>query len=601
MAIALVGNPNSGKTTLFNALTGGRGHIGNWPGITVDKREGPIAVDGVKHSLVDLPGIYSLDPDTAEQVLARDALIAEDISLIINVIDAGNLERSLILTLQLIKLGKPVILALNMIDELEARGASVDTARLGILLGVPAVGVSAAKRMNLEGLVNLLGPALKSGPAHSARPACAGCKHCGLGLGDDDIAGIAKQVYMSSGKQTMDRTERIDRIVLNKWLALPIFILVMLAVFYVTFEAAGWLSGVIADFLDGVVSPGLLTLLSNAGAPEPLVRLAGEGIVSGVGSVLSFLPQIAALFFLTSLLEDSGYMARAAFIADRALARVGLGGSAVMPLIMGFGCSVPAVMACRALPSVKERRLGIMLVPFFSCSARLPVYALMAGAFFARNQGIVILSIYLIGVAVAVVAGAVLNRTVFRGQDSAFVMEIPPYRLPSFKNLLLHAWERVKGFLVKAGTVLLGASVVIWALQYFTPAFTPAAEPSSSLLSAIGRVLSPLFAPIGLNDWRAAVSFLTGIFAKEAIVSTMAVLTGGAEGVAESLRALFTPLQAYVFMVFSLLYIPCASTIAAIFKEMGSWKHAVLAIGLGLASAYVLSLAIYQAGVLLGG
>ncbi len=601
MAIALVGNPNSGKTTLFNALTGGRGHIGNWPGVTVDKKEGPMVIEGQKHILTDLPGIYSLDPDTAEQVLARDYLVREDIELIINIIDAGTLERSLKLTLDLVKTGKPTILVLNMIDELEAKGNAVDTARLSILLGVPVVAISAAHGKNLDELKAQVALALKYGAARGKScSGCGGCKHCGVGMTSADIANVTAQVLIQNPKKTHDLTERIDRFALNKWLSVPIFAAVMLAVFWLTFEAAGLLSGLISDFLDGMLAPGVAALLTVWHAPEALTRLLSEGVISGVGSVISFLPQIAALFFLTSLLEDSGYMARAAFIADRALSKVGLGGGAIMPLIMGFGCSVPAVLACRALPSEKERRLAMMLVPFFSCSARLPVYALLAGAFFPHNQGLVILSVYLIGIAVAMIAGAILNKTAFKGGDSAFVMEIPPYRLPSARNLFLHAWERVKGFLQKAGTVLLAASVIIWALQYFTPTFTPAADPSESLLAAMGHWISPIFAPIGLNDWRASVSFLTGIFAKEAIVTTLGVLTA-APDTAEALKGLFTPLQGYVMMVFSLLYIPCASTIVTIKKEMNSWKYTLLTIGLGLAVAYIICFAIYQVGVLMGG
>ena len=600
MAIALVGNPNSGKTTLFNALTGGKGHIGNWPGVTVEKKEGWLTLGGEKHMLTDLPGIYSLDPDTAEQIVASEYLKREDVGLIINIIDSGNLERSLILTLQLLKLGKPLVLALNMMDELEARGASVDAVRLSGLLGAPVASISATKKRNLEQLQEKMLTAMKSGPMHEASPSCAHCKHCGIGLNESDIGGIVKQVVIESEQKTRTLTDRIDRWALNKWLSIPIFLIVLLGVFWLTFEAAGLLSGVISDFLEGVLSPAVAALLAGWHTPDALIRLISEGIISGVGSVIAFLPQIATLFFLTSLLEDSGYMSRAAFIADRALSRIGLGGGAIMPLIMGFGCSVPAVMACRTLPSEKERRLAMLLVPFFSCSARMPVYALLAGAFFARNQGLVILSVYLIGVVVAVIAGAILNKTLYRGRDSAFVMEIPPYRFPSLKNLLLHAWESVKGFLAKAGTVLLAASVIIWALQYFTPGFTAAADPSDSLLSAIGRFLAPVFSPIGLGDWRASVSFLTGVFAKEAIVSTLGVLTGGAESITATLLQLFTPLQAYVLMVFSLLYIPCASTVVTIKKEVGSWKFTALAVGMGLSVAYVVCLIIYNAGKLLG-
>ncbi|MDP2891839.1 MAG: ferrous iron transport protein B [Bacillota bacterium] len=604
MAVALIGNPNSGKTTLFNALTGKRQHVGNWPGVTVDIKEGIFHYKGHRINIVDLPGIYSLDPDTLEQRTTRNYLTQFPPELIINIVDAGNLERSLYLTMQLLKLGRPVLLALNMMDEVEKAGAELDADKLSFFLGIPAIAISAVKEKGLDKLAKTIHDAIEGRAAPPSAPGiCISCTMC---KNTENIykciEDIVRQVYTTKLTQKQaDITRKLDRVLLNKWLAIPLLLLIMLSVFFITFGATGWLTDLINAFLSGTLSPFTGSLLSSAGAPAWLTGLLCSGVIPGVGSVLAFLPQIAILFILTSFLEDSGYMARAAFIMDKAFSKIGLGGGAFMPLLMGFGCSVPAVMATRTLPSEKERRLTIMLIPFMSCSAKMPVYALFAGAFFARYQGLAVFGIYFIGIFIAVLSGFILNKLVFKTQKTPFIMEIPPYRFPTAKNLLLHSAEKVKGFLVKAGTVLLAASLVIWALQYFTPSFTLAANPSESIIAFIGRGLAPVFSPIGLSDWRASVALVTGVAAKEAIVSTLGVLSGsGQAGLTEVLRGIFSPLQAFTFMTFSLLYIPCVATIATIGKEMRSVKWTFFTVVYGLVIAYTLSFIIFNAGKLLG-
>lgn len=603
MTIVLAGNPNSGKTTLFNELTGTSQHTGNYPGVTVDIKEGNLRLGGRKIKIVDLPGIYSLDPDTMEQRIARDYLNNNDIDLIINVVDAGNLERSLFLSIQLIKTRKPILMALNMMDEVEKTGGRIDTNKLQFLLGIHTVPVSAA-RHRIADLQKHISDVLDGKLQPVTGPGlCIGCTMCKNNENlFEHLEDIVRQVYIKEATpKQKDVTKKLDRVLLNRWLAIPIFFLIMLGIFYLTFSATGWLSNLIKDLLNNITIPALASGLQSIATPAWLTALLCGGILPGVGSVLTFLPQIAVLFILMSILEDSGYMARAAYIMDRAFTKIGLGGGAFMPLLMGFGCSVPGVMAARALPTEKERKLTIMLVPFMSCSARMPLYALLAGAFFTANQGLVIFSVYVIGVIVAVLSGFILNKLLFKTSTSAFIMEIPPYRLPSAKSIALHSWEKVRGFLSKAGTVLLGASILIWVLQYFTPSFTQATDPSTSLLAVVGKAITPVFAPIGLADWRASVALVTGVAAKEAIVSTMGVLTGsGAGGLTETIRSIFTPLQAYVMMVFALLYMPCIAAIAAIRKEMHSFKWTALTLGYSLVTAYIVCLIIFNLGRLVG-
>jgi ferrous iron transport protein B len=604
MSLALVGNPNSGKTTLFNALTGKRQHVGNWPGVTVEIKEGSIHYRGHRIPITDLPGIYSLEPDTTEQVIAKKHLDSAPIELIINIVDAGNLERSLYLTLQLLQLKKPMVLALNMTDELEKKGSEIDTEKLSFLLGIPVVSISAAKGENLGKLMQVIHKAADGKAVPPDMPGlctgCSGCTHAQKAYRhiESIVASVLTREPTAAQK---DITRRLDRVLLNRWLAFPMFLLIMTGVFALTFGATGWLSDLIDSLLSKTLAPAVGSLIGASGAPAWVSGLITGGIIPGVGSVLSFLPQIAVLFILTSLLEDSGYMSRAAFIMDKGFAKLGLGGGAFMPMLLGFGCTVPAVMACRSLPTEKERRLAIMLVPFMSCSARMPVYVLLAGAFFGRYGWLTVTAVYFMGIAVAALSALLFNKILFKNRQTPFIMEIPPYRLPSARNLVMHSWEKIRGFLTKAGTVLLAASVIIWVLQYFTPAFSAAASPADSLLAWLGRGISPVFSPIGLGDWRASVALLSGVAAKEAIVSTLGVLSGaGASGIGQALQGMFSPLQAFVMMAFTLLYMPCAAAIAAIRKEMHSWKWTALTLIYGLAAAYLLSLIIYYAGKLFG-
>ena len=607
MKLVLAGNPNSGKTSLFNALTGSRQHVGNWAGVTVEKKEGIIEIDGKQHTLVDLPGIYTLDADTIEQRVTRDYIFTEKPDLIINIIDATNLRRNLYFTIQLREFGIPMIMALNMMDEVEKNGASIDMKRISAIFGVPSVGISASKGRGVDELLKTINSFEEK--QIDIKPFCSGCDSCSkCKSGEyryhfiDSIIGScvktqnSDKVYANSGK--------IDKILMNKYLAFPIFFVIMFIVFSLTFGSfVSAASDGINYLLNTLFSGGVKSLLIAAGSPSPLVSLVCRGVIPGVGAVLAFLPQIAVLFFLMSALEDSGYMARAAVMMDRVFAAMGLSGSSFIPLIMGFGCTVPAIMACRILPTEKDRRLTVMLTSFVSCSARLPLYALLAGVFFTSWRGAVVFSIYLLGIFVAVIAALVLNKTIFKKSNASFVMELPPYRMPNLRNLLLHTWEKVKGFIIKAGTVLFAASVVLWFLQSFSTAFSLTGNPDLSIIASIGRVIAPIFKPLGFGSWQAVTALITGVAAKEMVVSTFSVLTGsgGSTAVLHSAIAnLFTPLSAYAFMVFVLLYSPCVSAIATMKKEFNSLKWTVGTLAMDFTLAWIISFIIYSAGRLLG-
>ena len=673
MKLALVGNPNCGKTTLFNALTGSNQYVGNWPGVTVEKKEGRATVDGHGVTIVDLPGIYSLSPYSMEEIVARDFIVGEHPDAIIDIVDATNIERNLYLTAQLLELERPMVVALNFMDEVEKHGDRIDVDRLSQALGVPVVPITARSGVNIQELLQVAHRQMHVGvtvepddlyddfthlihhrvgelihdqayakglPAHWASikliegdalveqaldlDAATRDKleavyreyEGAYALGDREtliadsryqfIQGVV-QAAVTKGRprDALTLSDKIDAIVTQKYLAIPVFLLMMLAMFALTFGPVGSFLSDGVEFLVGDLFAGWVCAGLTAAGVDPWVHaLLVDGVISGVGGVLTFLPQIALLFLFLSILEDSGYMARAAFIMDRLLRRFGLSGKAFIPMLMGFGCTVPAVMGARTMENEKDRRMTIMLVPFMSCSARLPVYGLLSAAFFPRYSGLVVFSLYLIGICFAIVSGLILKRTLFQGEPAAFLLELPPYRLPTLKNCALHVWEKVRGFLVKAGTLILAMSVVLWFLQSFGPGFVMVADQADSFLGRIGGLLAPLLRPLGFGTWQAAVALLSGLIAKEAVVSSMSMFYGfslGASGavVASALSGTFqTPLAAYAFLVFVLLYVPCVAAVSTIRKEMNSAKWTLVSIAWQVGAAYLGALLVYQIGSL---
>ncbi len=674
MKIALAGNPNSGKTTLFNALTGSNQYVGNWPGVTVEKKEGKASIEGKTVTIVDLPGIYSLSPYSMEEIVTRDFIINEKPDAIINIVDATNIERNLNLTVQLLELERPMVLALNFMDEIVKKGDKIDVDALSRSLGIPVVAISARTGENLDELLRIAHRQMHEGfsiepddlyddftheihhemgelihdfayaagiPAHwAAIKLLEGDRlvEASLALDGDTrktLDGIIKKYEASSTlgdretlitdsryrfiervvscsvtkgapAEELSISDKIDKIATHRIFALPLFLLMMLVMFGITFGPLGsLLSDLVAELIENRLSPMLEALLSSASASEWLISLIVNGILQGVGGVLTFLPQIALLFFFLSLLEDSGYMSRAAFIMDRLLHRFGLSGKAFIPMLMGFGCTVPAVMGARTMESEKDRRLTIMLIPFMSCSAKLPIYGLIASAFFGRYAGLVIFSLYLLGMLFAIISGLIFKDTIFAGEAPAFVMELPPYRMPSVRNTLLHVWERVRDFLVRAGTLIFAMSVVLWLLQNFDMSLNLTDDTSKSILGVLGGFIAPMFKPMGFGAWQASVALLTGLVAKEAVVASLSMfygfsLTEGSSVVASALSGTFTPLSAFSFLVFVLMYVPCVAAVATIRKEMASLKWTFASVGWQLFTAYIISMLVYQTGRLLG-
>ena len=671
MRIALAGNPNCGKTTLFNALTGSNQYVGNWPGVTVEKKEGTAHIGDRTVTVVDLPGIYSLSPYSMEEIVARDFIIGEGPDCVIDIVDATNLERNLYLTVQLLELERPTVLALNFMDEVEKRGDKIDVARLSKELGVPVIPITARTGEGIEELMHTAHRQMHLGvtiepddlyddythdihhrmgellhdyayaanlPAHWASikllegdsiveqalalppevktrlDALVAEYENSSDLGDrETLIADSRYQYIQRvvsaavvrggvpGELTL--SERIDKVVTHRVFAIPLFLCTMLVMFVVTFGPFGsWLSDGVGAGMDAL-SQWLAPTLAGAGVSHVLISLVCDGIIAGVGGVLTFLPQIALLFLFLSFLEDSGYMSRAAFIMDRALRRFGLSGKAFIPMLMGFGCSVPAIMGARTMENEKDRRMTILLVPFMSCSAKLPVYGLISAAFFGPWAGLVVFGLYIIGMIVGIASGLFFKKTLFAGEPAPFVLELPPYRLPSVGNMLTHVWQKVKGFLVKAGTLILLMSMVLWLLQSFDFSLRMVDDPTNSMLGALGNVLAPLFAPCGFGFWQAAVALLTGLIAKEMVVSSLSMFYGfsltAAGGEVAAAMAGFSPLSAFSMLVFILLYVPCVAAVSTLFKEMQSRKWAWFSIAWQMGCAYVMSLLVYQIGGLI--
>ncbi|MBQ6568963.1 MAG: ferrous iron transport protein B [Clostridia bacterium] len=662
---ALVGNPNCGKTTLFNYLTGSSQYVGNWPGVTVEKKEGMAKMGGENLRIVDLPGIYSLSPYSPEEVVARNFILDEKPDLIINIVDATNLERNLYLTTQLLELGIPMIVALNMYDIIRANGDTIDEKAISAFLGVPVVPISANKG---DGIMELMHEAHELAEsqivptyvkiysdtvsqaileiADTVQDECIlkdiPITWAAVKLFEGDIItvkrfskntaamekiekirqripvsnnvdheiivadqrykyieGIVKSaVTRKVSAEALTVSDKIDKYVTHKYFAIPIFIVVMLTVFFITFGPPGtFLTDTVSGYISDVLTPGVAGLLTKIGASDWAVGLLCDGLLAGVGAVLSFLPQITILFLFLSLLEDSGYMSRAAFIMDKALRKIGLSGKSFVPILMGFGCTVPAVMATRTLENDKDRRLTIMLTPFMSCPAKMPVYAMIIAAFFAGIRPVIVLGLYILGIILAIITGIVMNKTVLKGEPSHFVMELPPYRMPTIRGLLIHLWERIKDFISKAGTVIMGATAIIWFLQSYDFSLK-AVDSAHSILASLGKLIAPIFTLCGFGNWETAVSLITGVFAKEQIVSTMTVLYGDEAGIITSLRSVMSPLSALSFLVFVLLYTPCIAAVSTIAREMKSRKWTAFVIIFQLLLAWTASMLVYQIGSL---
>jgi len=667
LIVGLAGNPNVGKTTVFNRLTGMRQHVGNWPGKTVERAEGHFKHGGYEYDVIDLPGNYALSAHSMEEIVSRDFIVDDDSDVIINVVDAANLERNLYLTVQMMELGANMVMALNMNDFAKKKDHIIDIPLMSELLGFPVIEISAKDGDGFEELLTTVekqssnpidssaklsyGDELKehlgdlqsliekdsnlldvpsvwtaikllerdsiviekvqkssqSSAIMTEVDKVAGHLHDLYDEGAEEVVANARYAYINGlmaeavkrpAVEKETTTDKIDRIVTNRFLAPIIFILIMFLLFHLTFTIAT----PFCDFIDEWFA-WFGEYLAGAVGNEILGSFLQDGIIGGVGGVLVFLPQIILMFLFLSILEDSGYLARAAFTLDKIMhSIVGLHGKAFIPMILGFGCGVPAVMATRTMENESDRLLSMMLIPFMSCTARLPIYSIFIGAFFAANEGLILLSIYLLGIVVALIVAGILKRTMFKGMSAPFVMELPTYKVPSLKGVLLHTWDKTKGFLRKAGTIILGSAIIIWILS--SVPFGVEYGSQESVLGMIGSAIAPIFAPLGFSTWQAGIAILTGLVAKEVVVSTFTTLGGleedDEEGTISLVHDLFTPLSAYSFMAFCLLYVPCFATIGAIKQETNSWKWPLTMAGITLVTAYIVSFLIYNVGVLAG-
>ena len=669
LTFALVGNQNSGKTTLFNQITGSNQHVGNFPGLTVERKDG--VIKGYPNTRVtDLPGIYSLHPYSNEEIVTRNFLLKDRPHGIINILDATNIERNLYLTLQLAELNIPMVLALNMMDEVRENGVTICVNALEAALGIPVVPISAVKN---EGIAELVEHAItmarhrerpgrrdfcnKNGgaseqavhrtihalihliedhakenklPVHFAATRLAEAderikemlhlekneeetlEHILLQMeeesGMDRVAAIVnsrfcfidelceKSVRRPRESKEHRRSLKIDHILTGKFTGIPAFLGIMAIIFSLTFGVFGPLLGNLMkwgiDWLTNVVSKGLITYGMN----EVVHSLIVDGIFAGVGSVLSFLPIILVLFFFLSMLEDSGYMARIAFVMDKPLRKIGLSGRSFVPMLIGFGCSVPAIMATRTLSSERDRKMTILLTPFMSCSAKLPIYALFTAAFFPKHQVLIIMALYVMGILAAILFALIIRKVKFKGQPIPFVMELPNYRMPSLKSVGQLMWDKARDFITKAFTIIFLASIIVWFLQTFDVRMNVVADSSNSMLALLGGLIAPIFKPLGFGDWRSSTALITGFVAKESVVSTLTVLLKGSTG---AIKTMFTPLTAFVFLVFTLYYTPCVAAVAAVKREMNSTKTAIVVVILQCVLAWVIAFIVAMVGRLI--
>lgn len=627
LSVALTGNPNTGKSTIFNELTGARQKIGNWPGVTVDKKTGYVRHKDRAISIVDLPGTYSINARSPEEKIVIDYLIADRPEMVVDVVDSSNIERNLFLTVQLLELGVPVLIDLNMQDEAKRRGIEIHTAELERAFGMPVVETVGRSRKSVKKLLDVFTSTVmtKYHPSALVEAHLAEVKRIkDSGMPEAKIQeelialryaliDTVMEKAVTVNNVGPSRSEQIDRFLANGIVALPILLAILYAAFEITFTWIGQpLADALSDFISGDVTDWAREAMVAADIAPWMQSLVSDGIINGVGSVLSFVPLIFTLFFCLSFLDGTGYMARVAFVMDPIMRRAGLTGKGIMPLIMGFGCGVPAIMGARALDSEKDRMTSILITPFLTCGAKLPVLALFAAMFFPDHAANVVFAMYLSGIIMAIVMAKVLGVTTFKDKGSTFLLELPPYRMPDMKTVMLETWDKGKGYLLKAGTIIFAMSVVIWFLSNYNFA-GPTEDMDASFLAAIGAAMSTLFTFQGFATWESGAAIVTGVLAKESVLSTMGILYGApdisteAEDAVETASQLmgsmgmsFTALSALAFMVFTQLYTPCVTALGTIKKETGKWKWVFFAAGYTFAAAWIVSLIVYQLGRLLG-
>ncbi|MBP3914910.1 MULTISPECIES: ferrous iron transport protein B [unclassified Clostridium] len=578
--VALLGNPNVGKTTLFNSLTGSNQRVGNWAGVTVDKKEG--FFDDFK--IVDLPGIYAMDTFSNEEKISKEFLENGQVDLILNIIDASNIDRNLYLTMQLKQFKKPIILAVNMIDVAEKKGIDIDYKKLEKLLKVTVVPIQASKEQGIDDVKKAL-KNIDNNKVDNNDYNFSSEKETYV-----YIENLLSECTKKDNKATKTIKEKLDNIMLNPWLAYPIFFIIMALTFQITFS---WIGQPLSDLLDSLLNDSLVPIIESLiqGTAPWFQSLIIDGIIGGVGGILVLLPIILSLFACITILEDSGYMARVAFIMDKIMRKMGLSGKAFIPMIVGFGCSVPAIMTARTLESEKDRKLTALLIPLMSCNARLPVYSIFAAVFFPNSIGLVVASLYFLGILLAFILGIIFKHTIFKNEEEPLLIELPEYKLPSLKNLLNQLYEKTKGFLVKAGTLIFAMSIILWFLSNFN--FSGMTDVNDSILASVGGFIAPIFKPLGFGNWQSSVSLLTGLIAKETVVSSMSVIFAG--DLQTMLPLHFTTLSALSFLVFVLLYTPCITVVGTMKKEFGS-KLTLFSVTYQLVLAWIVSFLVFNIG-----